>query len=275
MDCLKPNQNNKKPDCWELCIGQCLPEESNLLNKITGVCPSHERSLWRKCASVTSPGGPGKAPQRTVLLNPDMLLGPRSCVTTAVNTWYVSDVKLLIKHPALLITYKRLSYVTVPASTGWVSDWLFNEYLTYARSGHFCSRSCQGESLGLPPSPPRELINTPMHRAGVRTAGAACGSLPQLPTGRGPGAVSHLLYWEGPGVFSQSSRSDASTFSLWMKSWGVPGPHKERRTEEHRACTQAWPWSPATQLALQDQLEFCLWLSVNAVALATLPISRK
>lgn len=274
MDCLKPNQNHKKPDCWELCIGQCLPGESNPLNEITSVLPSHERSLRCKCASVTSPGGPGRAPQRTVLLNSDMLLGPRSWVTTAVNTRYVSDVKLLTEHPAILIMYKRLSYVTVPASAGWVSGWLFNEYLTYAHFGHFCSRSCQGESRGLPPSAPRELINTLRHRAGVCAAGAACGSLSQLPTGRGPGAVICFTGKAPRCSVTQVARMLPRSYPGW-KSWGVPGPRKERRTEEHWACTQARPWSPATQLALQDQVEFCLWLSVNAVALATLPISKK
>lgn len=133
--------------------------------------------------------------------------------------------------------YKRLSYVAVRASAGWVSGCLFNEYLTYARFGHVCSRSRQGESLGLPPSPPRELINTLRHRAGVRAAGAACGSLSQLPTGRGPGAASHLLYREGPGVFSQSSRSDASTFSPWMKklgsSWTTQGKADWRALSVH------------------------------------------
>lgn len=59
-DCLKPNQNNKKPDCWKLHIGQSLPGETNLLTKITHVCPYHKRHLHCKRAAVASPCGPGQ-----------------------------------------------------------------------------------------------------------------------------------------------------------------------------------------------------------------------
>lgn len=132
MDCLKTNQNNKKPGCWELCIGQRLPEEPDLLNKVTSVCPYHERSLHCKHAAIASPGGPGKTPQ-SIDCSAEFLYAAGSMVlcdqssTRMIHFWSWT-------------TYKTSSYPnhvqkTVLCHRSCIfrigSCWLFNEYLMY------------------------------------------------------------------------------------------------------------------------------------------------
>lgn len=215
----------------------------------------HERHLQCKHAALVSPGGPARS-HKTLFCR--ILICCMVHVTTPV-------------HMQSETTYKPHSYpsrvqntVLCHCSCHLQHHFLLTvyQYLTQAHCGHCCSRHCQGEALGLPVSSPGTLTNRCSTELGyaLQEPSGAIWDCPKLPQRMVP-AATHLLYWESPGVVSQSSQHNLYKpfyiLTQWWLRWGVPGPHRDLRTKKHQACTQAWPWSPVTpQLSLENQLNF-------------------